>query len=103
MIKNTEKSVFFIINTIVAVNTDYSLGDWVISSGTTWEHIKQASTVSSVCGLTGVISTSDLSAKLSNSDLNDSVELATMSKAKSVAEGEIAKALTWIDIRLPNA
>lgn len=96
-------NVFFIINTIVAVDTNYSLGDWLISSGRTWEHIKQASTVSRVCGLTGDISTSDLSAKLSNSDLDDSVELVTRNKAKSIAEGVVTEALTWIDIRLPNA
>lgn len=95
-------NVFFIINNIVAVNTDYSLGDWVISSGRTWEHIKQASTVSSVCGLTGAITTDALSAMLSNNNLDDDIELATMSKAKNVAENVVTQALEWIDIDLPN-
>lgn len=96
-------NVFFIINNIVAANTKYSLGDWVISSGKIWEHIAQASTVSSVCGLTGVINTNDLSAKLSNTNLDDSIELATINKVKSIAEGKVVDALTWIDISLPNA
>ncbi len=96
-------NVFFIINRIAGEDFGYAVGDWVISSGNTWEHIKQANTISSIAGLTGVITVEDLVNKLTTNELTDTIELATIADVKSLAQGAAENALRWNDVSLPTA
>jgi hypothetical protein len=95
-------NVFFIVNLVLEVDSNFSVGDWLISSGQIWEHIKQSNNVSSVCGLTGVITTEKLVGKLTNDGLDDNVELVTVKEAKSIAYSQVSEVLKWIDISSPK-
>lgn len=62
------KGQYWIVNvsgsTSLSGITDWNLGDWAIYDGTAWDKVDNTDAVSSVAGLTGVISTASLQAAL---------------------------------------
>lgn len=96
-------NVFFIVKVIEADDHGYSIGDWLISNGRGWDHIKQANVVTQVCGLTGVITKQELIAKLSEDNDNKALELATMQDVNDTTRNRIQEALTWQTVTLPKS
>ena len=79
----TYEGVYFISsinfgNTNVLNIPDVRIGDWIISTGTSWRKVDNTDAVSSVAGLTGVITASDLAKKLA--ETGDANELALKSE-----------------------
>lgn len=79
----TYEGVYFISsinfgNTNVLNIPDVRIGDWIISTGTSWRKVDNTDAVSSVAGLTGVIAASDLAKKLA--ETGDANELALKSE-----------------------
>ena len=61
---------------------EYTTGDWIISTGTEWVKIDNTDAVSSVAGLTGAVTATDLAAELSKDGLVN--ELALKSEVDAV-------------------
>lgn len=79
----TYEGVYFISsinfgNTNVLNIPDVRIGDWIISTGTSWRKVDNTDAVSSVAGLTGVITASALAEKLA--ETGDANELALKSE-----------------------
>ena len=79
----TYEGVYFISsinfgNTNVLNIPDVRIGDWIISTGTSWRKVDNTDAVSSVAGLKGVITASDLAKKLA--ETGDANELALKSE-----------------------
>jgi len=53
------KGYYYVVSTAGATNidgiTDWKVGDWIVSNGTTWEKIDNTDAVTSVAGLTGAV------------------------------------------------
>jgi hypothetical protein len=96
-------NVFFIVKVIEADDHGYSIGDWLISNGRGWDHIKQANVVTQVCGLTGVVTKQELIGKLTEDNDNKSLELATMQDVNDTTKNMIQGALTWQTVTLPKS
>lgn len=56
------------------LDIDVKVGDWIVSTGSSWEKIDNTDAITSVAGLTGNVDTSSLAAKLA--DITDSNSLA---------------------------
>lgn len=81
------EGVYFIVgsellnSTVIGV-TKVSSGDWIISTGSSWQKIDNTDAVTSVAGLIGVIGADELAAKLI--DTNNTTPLATKSDVTGV-------------------
>lgn len=87
-------------NTNVLNIPDVRIGDWIISTGTSWKKVDNTDAVSSVADLTGVITASALAEKLASSEDNTN-ELALKSEVDAkyekpdggIPEGDLAGAV----------
>lgn len=75
----TNKGWYYKVATAGSTNingeTDWKVGDWVVSNGTTWDKIDNTDQVASVAGLQGVISVSALVTALAAVTLTDAQTL----------------------------
>lgn len=66
---STNKGWYYKVATAGTTNvggiTDWGVGDWIVSDGVSWEHVKNTESVPSVAGLTGAITAAGLKAALS--------------------------------------
>lgn len=84
---DTYDGVYFIVQTVSADSnvfgiTSVNVGDWIISTGTSWNKIDNTDAIASVAGLTGAITASALAEKLSADGIDN--ELAK--KSETVGE-----------------
>lgn len=69
--------------TTVSSNSDWNVGDWIVSNGTTWDKVDSTDQVSSVAGRQGAI-------VLTTADLTDAKDMATQaSNAVAITGGTI--------------
>lgn len=80
-----QKGNYFVVNVVGSTNlsgiTDWNIGDWAISNGTTWDKVDNTDSVTSVAGKTGIITLIKADVGLPNvddtSDINKPVSTAT--------------------------
>lgn len=81
---------------------DYSVGDWMISNGTSWQKIDNSDVVTSVAGLVGDISPTQLAQALSSENLSEE-RLAKISEVEETLKARIQGVKNMLTVEILNS
>jgi len=109
----TTKGFYYVVSVAGATNlsgvTDWKVGDWAVSNGTTWDKVDSSDQVNSVAGLMGTISAAALKGALNLSGTNTGDQTDIAGNAGTATKLATARKINGVafdgsqDITLPSS